>query len=212
MATDAVAFDTSDDPAIYTGDDMSLPDFCYVWQWPCVFFVTKSSGENLTVSQSSGQIVQKVTVKKIVKDCQTDEVDSSLSTDEVVWEYFTIRPGDAGDATSRAETSADTVRMGFPKNRKTEVEIILEASYHQNITGVTINAQTETTGADGTLSGQPNRFAITLTRKFKANVICCPTGDSFTWECSANNAWENYAESWKQDNTQEIPVHEKRVD
>ena len=211
MATDAVAFETMEDPQIDTGDNMSLPEFCYVWQWPCVFFVTQSTGRNLTVSQTGGHVVQKVTVKKTVKNCD-DTPNATLSEEKTVWEYFTFRLGDPVDSTSRAETNVDTVRIVFPKDKKTDVELTLEASYHQNMTGVTVTAQPDLAGSDGILSGQPNGFNATLVRKFKASAVCCNGTHSFSWDSSAGNMWENYAESWRQNNTQEIPLHEKRVD
>lgn len=209
MPTNAVAFDTMDGPEIVKGQDFGFPGDCFVWRWNVIFFVTQSSGNNLLPSAQSGSIIQKVTIKKTVKNCD-GTIDQAKSKNETIWEFFTIRH-DASDPSSRPETNVDSFQIGFPDKKITEVEITLEASYHAQITGVTINNQPDVYGADGTLSGQPNGFDITLTRTFRASANCC-TGNTFSWSCGANNKWQTYNESWSQNQNQEIPSHEKNVD
>lgn len=208
MSTDAVAFGTVDGPEIVRGSDFGFPGDCFIWRWNVVFFVTQSSGTNLIPSARTGSVVQKVRVKKTVKDCE-GSVDQARSMDETIWEFFNLRH-DSVDPSFRPETSVDTFQIGFPDKRITEVEITLEASYHSKITGVTIDNQRNVYGADGTLSDQPSGFDATLNRVFRAKADCC-TGNTFSWASHANNRWQTYVERWNQNQTQEIPSHEKKV-
>ncbi len=129
--------------------------------------------------------------------------DSDKSETKTVWEYFNIENG---------VTNVDVFQIGFPANRKTTVDITLSASFHNEINGATKNPiNPPTFGANGTLSGQPSGFSITLTRTLKASVNCCDE-KTYAGVITAGNKWNTYSESWGLKNGQEKPKHDKEVD
>jgi hypothetical protein len=207
MPTQAVAFETINEPSMTPNPDAAN---CYLFTWDVLFFVTQNSGTNLTRSARSGHVLQRVDIAKAVFTCDNQPDSGSWDFRSLV-ESFRIR-----DEGVDPETNTDAVQIGFPKNRRTQASVTLEAAYRPDLSGLTILQQfadpsQNVSGADAILRAAPADFAPTLTRTINVYADCCGPAALFFIETRAYNSFGTYSEVFRLNFREERGTRAKRV-
>ncbi|MEM1321363.1 MAG: hypothetical protein AAGG75_13995 [Bacteroidota bacterium] len=208
MSTNSVAFETTEGPEIATGAEVGKDKDCYVFLWVVAFMITSGKGQNLPINKKAdGHVVQRVDVRKTVTKCDGTK-DKERSETKTLLETFQVKNGES--------VNADTIQLGFLKDRITNIVVTLSASFHTNLQDKDFSKKFKDfenpAGADGLLHKEPEGFQPTLMRTISFQVNCCNGADAYKFDIKAHNSWGTYEEHWSPSESGEKMENKKTVD